>query len=155
MSLVIAIVVGALCASRAFGSPITATAVLPSGVAFLLEVADDDDARRLGYMYRDAVGAHDGMLFLFSRDGHHPIWMKNCRVSLDIVWLDATMRVVDIAHEAQPCPASGRCPNLVPQRSSRYVIEFAGGTARRERLATGDLLVVLAEPPLESLESLE
>jgi uncharacterized membrane protein (UPF0127 family) len=93
-------------------------------------------------------GPHEGMLFLFDDDARHSMWMKNCRVPLDIVWLDAQFRVADIAHDLQPCPAEGPCPPVTPVRSARYVLELAGGTAAREKLAAGDRVVVLAEPPL-------
>jgi hypothetical protein len=113
-------------------------AVFPSGATFHLEIADDDASRQIGYMYREAVGPHEGMLFIFDAPGQHPFWMRNCKVNLDIIWLDATHRVVEIAHDLAPCPAEGPCPHVRPMRAASYVLEVAGGTARREHLAFGD-----------------
>ena len=64
--------------------------------------------------------------------------MKNCRVSLDLIWLDADFRVVEIAAEQPPCPEEGPCPSIVPMKPGRYVLEIAGGTAAREGLRPGD-----------------
>ena len=80
--------------------PRWATAVLPSGHEFSLEIAADAASRERGYMFRDRVGPRDGMLFLFESTDRWPFWMKNCRVSLDILWLDDAFRVVWVAASA-------------------------------------------------------
>ena len=138
--------VAVLAACTVAGAPAWKVAVFPSGAEFSLEIAADDAARARGYMFRERVGPHEGMLFFFDEPGHHSIWMKNCKVSLDIIWLDAAFRVADIAHDLQPCPREGRCPSSIPMRSASYVLEVAGGTARREGLEPGDVIVLLEEP---------
>lgn len=130
------------------GVPAWAVAVLPGGHEYALEVAADDEARSRGYMFRDKVGARDAMLFVFERDERHGIWMKNCRVSLDIVWLDERLRVVHLIENVPPCPADGPCPTQTPPVPARYVLEFAAGTVRAEKLARGQTVVVLSDPPL-------
>jgi uncharacterized membrane protein (UPF0127 family) len=122
-----------------------AVAVFPSGAGFVLEVAAEPAKRQLGYMYREEVGPHEGMIFLFDAPGRHGIWMKNCKVALDIIWLDEDLRVVEIAAEQPPCPESGPCPTAVPMRAARYVLEVAAGVAAREQLAPGDRLVFLEQ----------
>jgi len=119
------------------------TAVFPSGAAFTLEIADDAASVQRGYMFRDHVGEHDGMLFVFDASDVHRFWMKNCLVSLDIIWLDERLRVVDIARDRQPCPADGECPNVYPMRVARYVLEVAAGTSQREGLKLGDQVVLI------------
>lgn len=86
------------------------------------------------------------MLFVFDKSERHGFWMKNCKVSLDIIWMDEGFRVVDIAHDQKPCPAEGKCPSILPLRTARYVLEVAGGTAAREALEAGERLVMLSEP---------
>jgi uncharacterized membrane protein (UPF0127 family) len=125
----------------------TAIAVLPNGSSFTLEVADDPETRRVGYMDRDVVGPAAGMLFVFEEDAVHSMWMKNCKVGLDMVWLDAAYRVVEVASDTKPCPAEGECPSIIPKAASRFVIEFAAGTAARESLRVGDAVTVLRSPP--------
>jgi uncharacterized protein len=132
----------------ALGPPRSAVAVLPSGAEYMLEVAADPASRARGYMGRERVGPREGMLFIFEQVDRHAFWMKDCRVRLDIVWLDAAFRVVDIAASQRPCPERGDCPDVVPEEAAAYVLEVAGGTVRREGLKKGDRIVVLAEPPL-------
>lgn len=121
--------------------------MFPSGASFTVEIASDPATQARGYMFRDKVGAGEGMLFVFDGVDLHPFWMKNCKVSLDIIWLDAQLRVVDIAHDRPPCPERGDCPSITPMRAARYVLEVAAGTAAREGLERGDTLVLLPEPP--------
>jgi hypothetical protein len=123
------------------------TAVFPSGAAFALEVAADPVARSRGYMHRAHVGTGEGMLFVFEEAGAHGFWMKNCRVALDIIWLDDELRVVEIAENLAPCPPTGRCPQIAPMRAARYVLEVAAGTSQREGLRLGDSVVLLAGTP--------
>ena len=134
--------------AAASDTPEWAVAVFPSGAEFSLEIAATDRERQLGYMFREKVGANDGMLFLFGVTELHSIWMKNCRVPLDIIWLDEDFRVLEIAAGARPCPAEGPCPSMQPMRASRYVLEIAGGRAAEERLAYGDVVIIHSEPPL-------
>jgi len=129
-------------------APRWAVAVLPSGHEFSLEVAADEPSRERGYMGRGSVGPREGMIFVFEEDGRHAFWMKDCKIALDMVWLDARERVVWIEANRMPCPANGDCPSIAPAVSSRYVVEFAAGTTAAESLKPGDALVVLSDPPL-------
>jgi uncharacterized membrane protein (UPF0127 family) len=134
--------------SDAAPAPKWAVGVLPSGHEFSLEVAADDASRGRGYMGRESVGRREGMLFIFDASDRHSFWMKNCKVALDIVWLDSEERVVWIESDRKPCPADGDCPSIVPAAPARYVVEFAAGTVAAESLKLGDALVVLSDPPL-------
>lgn len=133
---------------RSAAAPAWATAVVPSGHEYALEVAADEASRQRGYMFRDRVGPREGMLFVFDASGRHGFWMKNCRVELDIVWLDEALRVIHMEHALKPCSEGRRCPVWEPLRPARYVLEFAAGTAREEGLRLGDPIVILSEPAL-------
>jgi uncharacterized membrane protein (UPF0127 family) len=142
--------VAILVSGAAIGAPAPrwAVAVLPSGHEFALEVAADDLARQRGYMGREKIGPRDGMIFVFDDNGRHSFWMKDCKVALDMVWLDVNLRVVWMAVDRTPCPANGECPSIAPPFAARYVVEFAAGTVAAESLRAGDAVVVLSDPPL-------
>ena len=125
-----------------------AVAVFPSGTQFTLEIAADPEKRRLGYMFREKVGPEEGMLFIFDGPDRHSMWMKNCKVPLDLIWLDEALRVVEIARDVPPCPEDGDCVPLLPLKISNYVLEVAAGVTTREGLTIGDRVTVLAEPEL-------
>jgi len=138
-----------LAATLSNAAPKWAVAVFPSGEEFSMEIAADDDSRAHGYMFRETIDPNEGMLFIFDRSGTYPFWMKNCKIALDIIWLDDGLRVVDIAHDQKPCPTEGVCPSVGPLRAARYVIEVAAGTAKREGLKSGDRMTILSEPALQ------
>lgn len=129
--------------------PEWAVAVFPSGAEFTLEIAATDRERARGYMFREHVGPREGMLFLFERLGTHSIWMKNCKVPLDLIWLDEEFRVVHIEHNRPPCPEKGDCPAVEPMRLNRYVLEIAGGIAGKQGLEVGQQLVILSDPAIK------
>lgn len=82
------------------------------------------------------------MFFVYSADGDHAIWMKNCLIALDVAWVDAEGRVVETAEHVPPCsPMRGDdCPSYGGSVSSRHFVEFAAGTFKRLGLKKGDRL---------------
>jgi len=135
--------------SAAGPAPEWAVAVFPSGAEFSLEIAATAQQRQMGYMYRENVPAEEGMLFLFDEDDRHGFWMKNCLVSLDLIWLDAQFRVVEIHSDVPPCVEGEGCPSNQPMRPARYVLEVAAGRAAAEMLRVGDQLVIHSDPALQ------
>jgi uncharacterized membrane protein (UPF0127 family) len=148
LCIALSIAAGCLIPSALRASDPWAVAVFPSGAQFSLEIANDESSRGRGYMYREQISENEGMLFVFEKTGTHPFWMKNCKVALDIIWLDEDFRVVEIAHDSPPCPPDSDCPSIRPMGVARYVLEVAAGVARREGLSRGDRLSVLAEPAI-------
>jgi uncharacterized membrane protein (UPF0127 family) len=124
-----------------------AVAILPSGDEFSLELAIDPEKRALGYMFREEVGPNEGMLFIFETVDRHGIWMKNCKVPLDLIWLDDRLRVLEVAPDQQPCSPDRRCPTVQPLKAARYVLEVAAGNAKRHGLVPGSQIVILTELP--------
>ena len=47
-------------------------------------------------MYRERIPDGTGMLFVFEREAARSFWMQNTDVSLDIAFIDANFRIVDI-----------------------------------------------------------
>ena len=83
------------------------------------------------------------MWFVFDREGALSFWMRDMRFSLDLIWVDAEWRVVDITHEAPP-PAPGAPSNALPSyrpaTPAQYVLEINGGLARRLQIEIGDVV---------------
>ena len=98
---------------------------------FRVEIADSLGKMSRGLMGREGLGKDQGMLFVFGRDGKHPFWMLNMKFSIDIIWLDKDGKIVHIANSAKPCKSMFSCRQIEPRENSRYVLEFAAGTAKR------------------------
>ena len=115
--------------------------IFPDGFVVNVELATDDALRAQGLMYRDQLRPGTGMLFMFNHDEEHGFWMRNTRIPLDMIWIDANHRIVGIRENVPPCIVQN-CPSYSPGEGvlSRYVLEVAGGVARQHGLKAGDLL---------------
>jgi uncharacterized membrane protein (UPF0127 family) len=135
-------------------SPLLATALLAlaacasarepwvelGGERFTVEIADDDRERARGLMFRDALPAGHGMLFIHEREEPQAYWMKNTRIPLDILYFDAKRRLVAQQRDVPPCALGDACPSYPSQAPARYVLELNAGEAARLRLQHGALL---------------
>jgi uncharacterized membrane protein (UPF0127 family) len=103
---------------------------------FSVEVMRDDSQRARGLMYRRFMPADRGMLFDFKREEPVSMWMKNTYLSLDMVFIDRTGRVVNVAENTEPLSE-----RIIPSGAPAFaVLELNAGTARRIGLKVGDRL---------------
>lgn len=112
---------------------------LPGGTARAL-VADTAIKRMIGLMYRQSLEGDTVMLFVFPREGRHGIWMRNMRFSIDVLWLDSRMRIVDIRKGLNPCRSMARCRTYYPKADAAYVVEGIAGFAAQHSLVVGAAL---------------
>lgn len=87
-----------------------------------METATTPEQRQQGLMFREYLDAQAGMLFVFEYDAPYAFWMKNTKMSLDIIWIDSEWRVVD-STTALPCE-DDPCPSYYPRADARYVLEI-------------------------------
>lgn len=116
--------------------------VTAKGQRFLAEVARTPQEQARGLMYRTNLAKDRCMFFYYEADGPHSIWMKNCLIALDVVWVDAAGSVVELAEKVPPCsPLRGDdCPSYGGNVDARHFVEFPAGTIRRLALKKGDRL---------------
>lgn len=113
--------------------------IFPDGTRVNVEIADTPELRQRGLMFRQTMSPHDGMVFIFEEEEFYPFWMKNTLIPLDMVWLDASRRIVSISHSVPPCKADP-CPSYSPTANALYVVELVSGFARQHGLKVGDQL---------------
>ncbi|MBL0312255.1 MAG: DUF192 domain-containing protein [Holophagaceae bacterium] len=114
--------------------------VAAKGHRFLAEVAATPREQQKGLMFRQSLAKDRCMIFVYDEDGSHGIWMKNCLISLDVVWISADGKVVEMAERVPPCsPMRGDdCPTYGGTVPARHFIEFAVGTIKSIGLKKGD-----------------
>jgi uncharacterized membrane protein (UPF0127 family) len=101
---------------------------------FSVELAQTDEERAKGLMFRRELPEGQGMLFDFGRDENVSMWMKNTYVPLDMIFIAANGRTVRIAENTQPMST-----RIIPSGGPvRAVLEVVGGTARKYGIAAGD-----------------
>jgi uncharacterized membrane protein (UPF0127 family) len=92
-------------------------------------VADRPHTRLRGLLGRDDLPAGEGLLLRPAPSIH--TWFM--RFPIDVVFLDAQLRVLDVIPEMRPWRMAGR-------RKARAVLELAGGEAGRRGVRPGDVL---------------
>jgi uncharacterized membrane protein (UPF0127 family) len=113
----------------------------PSGTAIQVEIADTPQKRATGLMYRDHLKKDHGMLFVFGDAQAWTFWMKNTRISLDLIWMDGKKRVVHIERSVPICTRTDdSCPQYRPNDDALYVLEIAGGTVDGYKIEKGSKL---------------
>ena len=107
---------------------------------FQVEVADNDHERSRGLMFRDAMDADRGMLFIHDEQMPLAYWMKNTRIPLDILYFDNERRLVSQQRDVPPCSLGNRCPPYPSRAPARYVLELNAGQAAKLGLKEGSVL---------------
>jgi len=117
----------------------TRTVTLPNGQKIIVEVLIQADEMARGMMFRDSLPPDRGMLFVHSQAGRYPYWMHQCLIPLDIIWIGSDRGIVEISADTPPCPGqASECPNYGGNREAQFVLELAGGMARKYGLQLGD-----------------
>ena len=102
--------------------------------AIAIEVAETNEDKALGLMYRPSVPPNTGMLFPYERPQELTMWMRNTYASLDMVFIRADGVVHRIEHGTEPLSEK----IIASQGPVLAVLELAAGEAKRLGLAAGD-----------------
>ena len=77
------------------------------------EVAATQGTRMQGLMFRKALGEANGMLFVFTENARHCMWMRNTLIPLSVAFMDEKGRILNVEDmqpqtSARPCRRRGR-----------------------------------------------
>jgi uncharacterized membrane protein (UPF0127 family) len=101
---------------------------------FTVEVAETPAQMEQGLMFRRTMAADAGMLFDYKVPTPATMWMRNTLIPLDMLFVDAHGRIVNIHQRAVPRSLD----TIAAAAPVRAVIELNGGTAARLGIAPGD-----------------
>lgn len=104
---------------------------------FQVEIADTPEKHARGLMFRRCLKDGYGMLFVFPDEEVRSFWMKNTLIPLDMIFLNSDRQVVDLYISVPPCRRDP-CPSTTSALPARYVLEIAGGLAKKLKLQIGD-----------------
>lgn len=113
-----------------------------------VEIAATDQEREKGLKGRDEPPFKTGgMWFVFPADVKDAFWMQETTIPLDMIFVDADKKIVDI--KANTTPNSEE--KLFPMKDSqvipyRYVLEVGKGFAADNGLAIGDTVTLKMGP---------
>ncbi|MEO8514335.1 MAG: DUF192 domain-containing protein [Ignavibacteria bacterium] len=101
-----------------------------------VEVAETEETRHLGLMFRESMKEEQGMIFLFPNEEYQSFYMKNTVIPLDIIFINAKKQIVKIHKNAVPYSETS-LPSLKP---TKYVVEVNGGFTDKFGIKEGDYI---------------
>lgn len=104
---------------------------------FSVQTAATNASREKGLGGVEALGPTDGLLMVFGSDALYGIWMKDMKVPIDIIWLDAEKKVVHMVTAADPALSISK--TFTPTVPARYVLELKAGMIQSSAIKIGSV----------------
>ena len=89
-----------------------------------LEVARSEVKQETGLMYKKEIKQNQGMIFIFSKPSIQKFWMKDTPTSLDMIFLDQNLNIVQYYQNTIP---DSQLPIYSSIGNAQYVIELKAG----------------------------
>lgn len=115
-------------------APLTIVSAATGPHKFTVEVATTPAQMEQGLMFRRSMAPDAGMIFDYRAPSMAMMWMKNTFIPLDMLFVGADGRIVNIHERAVPQSLD----TISAAAPVRAVIELNGGTAARLGIRPGD-----------------
>ena len=106
------------------------------------EVAESGWQKTKGLMFRGSLAKNAGLLMRFEKETKPGIWMPFMRFPIDIIFISAGKKIVDIKEKARPISRHPKTWRIyVPKAKCKWVLEVNAGHARETKTRAGDQLI--------------
>ena len=106
---------------------------------FNVEIADNNETRSKGFMWRENIPDGTGMLFVWKKEAYRNFWMKNTPTSLDILFFDGDGKFLHVVEKTKPFSLD----NIQSSKPSQYVLELIAGSSKIYNLYSGSQILNL------------
>jgi uncharacterized membrane protein (UPF0127 family) len=106
------------------------------------EIANTEQDRLRGLMFRDKLAENSGMIFSYPRAEPTAMWMKNTRIALSVAFIDGNGRILNIA-EMEPYSEQAHASS----GAASYALEMNRDWFRKQGIKSGDLVEGLKSLP--------
>jgi uncharacterized membrane protein (UPF0127 family) len=120
----------------------TTSAALINNQTVSLETMNTPELQVKGMMGRNSL--EGGMLFPYDRVQRRDFHMKNCKISLDIIFINQG-KINNIHSDCPPCQQNN-CPNYSGVADN--VLEFPGGYCKKNNIKIGDKINLNINPTI-------
>ncbi len=100
-----------------------------------VELADDNEKRSRGLMFRESLPMGHGMLFIFDKPQTLSFWMKNTLIPLDILFFGEGGKLVSTVTMA-PC-TEDPCQAYPSAAEAQYALEVPAGFIEQHHVDDG------------------
>lgn len=108
---------------------------------FKVEIADDPLKSARGLSGRAHLPEDEGMMFIFSRAGHYPFWMRGMEFPLDFVWIRES-KVVGIDPNVPIRHGVSSFKTVVSKEPVDMVLEINAGISNEVGIEVGDIVTL-------------
>lgn len=105
---------------------------------YTVEIANSQEKRSKGLMFRKQLPENSGMLFVFSYEDYRYFYMKNTLIPLDIAFFNAQMEIVSIK-QMEPLDET----TVASDRKAMYALEMNRGFFEKKEIKVGDKMKLL------------
>lgn len=99
-----------------------------------LEFARKSYEIETGLMNRESMGKNEGMLFIFNYEFEQSFWMKNTKISLDMIFVNSAKKIVTIHKSTVPYAED----SYKSTENAQFVIEVNAGFTDANGIEVGD-----------------
>ena len=144
IALIIIVLIGLFTSLYIFTNSLNALVTKPSEISSSedilnsVEIARSLDEIERGLMYRNELCDKCGMLFVFPVSRQQSFWMKNTKISLDIIFIDENGIILNIAKNTTPFSTD----SVLSEGSAKYVLEVNAGFSEKNNLKKGNKIDV-------------
>ena len=103
---------------------------------FNVKIADTKPKRKKGLQCQKRINNNEGMFFVWNFEDKRYFWMKNTEFSLDIIFINKNLEIVDIFFNAKPYDLI----TITSDKKAKYVLELHAGVFKSFNLEIGDKL---------------
>lgn len=101
-----------------------------------IEIAETNERRHIGLMFREKMEENQGMLFIFQDNEEQGFYMKNTLIPLDIIFIDSKKQIIKIYKNTTPLSEE----SLPSGKPALYVVEVNGGFTNKFNIKEGDYI---------------
>lgn len=105
-----------------------------------LEIADTEAKRKFGLMERRHLPENQGMLFVFEEPLRPAFWMKDCYISLDIIFIKDS-KIVNLYTSVPPCEETP-CPIYPSIELVDSALEVNAGFVKKHNVKINDTVTL-------------
>lgn len=101
-----------------------------------VEIAETEEKRHLGLMFREKMDEMQGMLFIFQEEDEQGFYMKNTIIPLDIIFVNLKKEIVKIHKNTTPYSEK----TLYSIKPVLFVVEVNAGFTDKYGIKEGDYI---------------
>ncbi len=105
-------------------------------VSIDIEIADDEAKREVGMMGRPVMEERQGMLFILEEEQLASFWMRNCPLSLDMIFINKQGEIITIHKNTKPFSDDSYSATAM----TLFVLEVNAGFTDKYGIKEGDMM---------------